>query len=352
MIDYQQLIDDLEDEKIIQLMFKLGCDDYTEKETYIQFKTICHNLVATEASEKLYYYKDSHLFVCYTECGPMNIFQFLKHYYECRSYEYDWYSDIIRLVELCGNNNEDFEGLQKIKGVDLRKITQKRSIEIEQPAYSKELLDMFIKYYPVEWLSDGITKEAMDKFNIRYSISQNKIIIPHYDIHDNLIGIRGRALNPDEVELAGKYMPVQIENKWYSHKLSLNLYGLNNTKNNIRKTGFAFLFEGEKSILQMEQFGVLNCSAAVCGSNFSKYQLNLLLKHCWPDEIVICFDNEEEKYSDKYFNKLYSTCKKYSNYCNFSFIYDRKGLTKKKDSPTDRGANIFFDLLDTRVKVR
>ena len=57
----------------------------------------------------------------------------------------------------------------------------------------------------------------MDKYNILYSISQEKIVIPHYDINNNLIGIRGRALNEWEIENVGKYMPIKIENKWYAH---------------------------------------------------------------------------------------------------------------------------------------
>ena len=44
-------------------------------------------------------------------------------------------------------------------------------------------------------MQENITKNSMDKYNIRYSISQNKIVIPHYDINNELIGIRGRALN-------------------------------------------------------------------------------------------------------------------------------------------------------------
>lgn len=40
-------------------------------------------------------------------------------------------------------------------------------------------------------------------------------------------------------------MPVCIEGKWYSHPLSLNLYGLNITKENIKQTGIAYLFEAE-----------------------------------------------------------------------------------------------------------
>ena len=85
MIDYKGIIDKLNIEAIIELMKNLGAEDYIEKDTYIQFQTICHNEDITDASHKLYFYKESKLFVCYTECGTMNIFQFLKTYYETRN---------------------------------------------------------------------------------------------------------------------------------------------------------------------------------------------------------------------------------------------------------------------------
>ena len=90
----------------------------------------------------------------------------------------------------------------------------------------------------------------------------------------------------------------------------------------------------------------------MCGSQFNKYQLNILLKHCAPNEIVICFDKEEKEGETKYFNKLYALCKKYNQYCNFSFMYDRLGLLDLKDSPSDKGEEVFKKLLEKRVKVR
>ena len=44
-----------------------------------------------------------------------------------------------------------------------------------------------------EWIEDGISYEIMKVYNILYSISRNKIVIPHYDAENNLIGIRGRT---------------------------------------------------------------------------------------------------------------------------------------------------------------
>lgn len=349
MIDYQGIIEQLDRQKVINLMEQLGVDDYIEHPDYVIFPTICHNEDPSEASMKLYYYENSHLFMCYTECGGQNIFQFLKHYYETRNIDYDWYQDIYKVILDCSNFKENRAGAPVYKKI---RDKYRRQEITELPTYSEKVLSCFTKFYTPEWLNDGISREAMDKFNILYSIPQNKIIIPHYNINDKLVGIRGRALNEWEIENIGKYMPVQIENKWYSHPLSLNLYGLNKTKDNIRKEGICFLFEAEKSVLQMDSFERPNCAAAVCGSQFNKFALKILIQNCHPKEIVICFDKEEKPGEEIYFNKLYSIGKKYSNYANFSFIYDRENLLNLKDSPTDRGESVFEQLLRKRVRIK
>lgn len=346
---YKELIDGLEEEKIIQLMNSLGAHHYNDTPKALIFPTICHNTNEDEASMKLYYYKNEKFFYCYTEDGGMSIFSFLKHYYEARGIDYDWYSDIYRVIENCSL-------VQSIEGFtspiyESLSIRYQRTEDIILPEINPGILDIFTKFYPPEWLEDGITKDAMDKFNISYSISQNKIIIPHYDVNQRLVGIRGRALDPWEIENVGKYMPVKIEGKWYAHGLSFNLYGLNWTIENIKKYKTVFIFESEKAVMQMENFQMPNCAVAVCGSNFNKHQLHILLDNCYPNEIVICFDKEELPGEDKYFNKLYSICHKYNSYCNFSFIYDREGLTEMKDSPTDKGEKIFKELLSRRVFV-
>lgn len=350
MINYKSIIEQLDTQKVIQLMETLGSDDYVQKPGYVIFKTICHNEDASEASMKLYYYENSHIFQCYTECGSMSIFQFLKVYYETRQIDYDWYEDVYKVILDCSNYRQ-LDGFAPKKYKSIRS-TYSAPERIKLPTYPNGIIDCFTKFYPQEWLNDGITRTTMDKFNIRYSIPQNKIIIPHYNINGELVGIRGRALNDWEVENVGKYMPVQIEGKWYSHPLSLNLYGLNHTKENIKRIGICFLVESEKAVLQMDGWDFANCSAAVCGSQFNKHALRLLIRTARPKEIVICFDKEEKEGSDEYFNKLYSIGKKYQTYADFSFIYDRENLLEMKDSPTDKGADIFWKLYKRRVRIK
>lgn len=350
MLDYQGIINSLESDRIIELMQKLGADRYVEKDDCIIFPTICHNISASDASMKLYYYKDNKFFYCYTQCSAMSIFKFLEEYYKTREIDYDWYNDIYLVAKNCALT-KSIEGFARVQYQSLKDRYRKK----EQPIlkeYQAGVLEIFQKTYPVEWLNDGISKEAMDKFNILYYPIQNKIIIPHYSIEDKLIGIRGRALNLDEIEKVGKYLPLQIEQTWYKHPLSLNLYGLNVNKDNIKKYKRVFVFESEKSVLQFESFKQPHCAVAVCGSAFNKYQLNLLLKYCSPKEVILCFDNEEKQNEEKYFNKLYKICQKYNNYVNMSFIYDRQNLTEKKDSPSDKGEEIFNKLIERRVKVK
>ena len=350
MINYEEIINNLTLDGIKQLLNSLDIP-FKENDIALIMPTVCHNSEIEGASWKLYYYKDTHIFYCYTECSKaMSIFKFLEQFYTIRQIEFDWYNDIYKVIVNCSVSKK-IDDFYIEKRINLKEKYRKK----EQPKlniYNPGVLDIFNKFYPVEWLNDGITQRAMDKFNILYSISQNKIIIPHYDINNNLIGIRGRALNKWEIENIGKYMPVKIENTWYKHPLSLNLYGLNINKDNIRKNGYVFLFEAEKSVLQFESFQQDNCAVAVCGSNFNKFQLNLLIKECHPKEIIICFDKEENKGEDKYFMKLWNICQKYKNYCNFSFIYDRDGLLDLKDSPTDKGEETFGKLLNKRVKVK
>lgn len=347
MIDYRTIIENLDCDAVINLMTKLGADRYREERTYIIFPTICHNECAEDASLKLYYYKDSKRFVCYTQCDSMTIFDFLCHYYETREINYDWVRDVVEVARTCSPFGE-LDGFQPPKYERLTDRFGRINRKVNLPVYDEKVLDVFSDYHPPEWVEEGITDSAMDKFGIKFSVPQNKIIIPHRDINGNLVGIRGRALDPWEVENLGKYMPVQIEQTWYKHPLSMNLYGLYENQANILKSGVCWVFEAEKSVLMCEGYYPNSCALAVCGSSLNKAQLNLIMEYCAPREIIICFDNEEQKGKQVYFDKLYHMCKKYKNYTNFSFIYDREGLTAAKDSPIDKGPEVFEELLRKR----
>lgn len=334
-------------------MEKLGVNNYKETNDAIIFPTICHNIEQDEASMKLYYYPKTKTFHCYTECGStFTIFDLFVKYYDLRGIEYNWYTDVLDIIE---NKSSVMAFSFDYQYESVSKKYQFNDRFVELPEYPKGILHIFEEHYCYEWLKEGITEDVMRRYHILYSYPQNSIVIPHYDINNRLVGIRKRALNKEDVEKA-KYMPIIIEGKIYSHPLSLNLYGLNFNIEAINKKRKVILFEGEKSVLKTAAYYEDNNSVAVCGSNFNKMQLNLLLYKTNIEEVIIGFDKEYEvvnsKEGNNYFEKLYNLCKKYDKYYNFSFIFDKENLLDYKDSPIDKGKDVFEKLLNQRVIVK
>lgn len=347
---FQDFKNSLTETDIINFFYSLGVDNYINKNDYLIFPTICHNEDIESASLKLYYYKSNKLFHCYTDCGEsFDIFGLIKRYSDTRGLNENTRKEITRnlLTKVNHQFQNSFDKENYISFIDKYKKIEYPELKV----LPEGTLAPFIKYYTYEWLNEGITPETMDKFNILYSITQNKIIIPHYDENNNLIGVRGRALNEEDIE-NGKYRPITIEEKVLSHPLSLNLYGLNINKLNIQKKHFAIIFEGEKSVLLMDKYYPESTAVATCGSNLHKAQINLLIKNN-VSEIILAYDKENtnKKVEEEYFNKLYNLCNKYKHYCNFSFIFDRENLLADKDSPIDKGLEVFEKLLSKRVQV-
>ena len=140
----------------------------------------------------------------------------------------------------------------------------------------------------------------------------------------------------------------------YNHPLGLNLYNFNNSRCIIPKMRKAIVFEGEKSVLKYQtMFGFENdISVACCGSSLSAYQTQLLID-AGAQEIIIAFDRQFQNIGDKEFQRLITNLKKtqikYKNYVQISYILDRKKLTGYKDSPVDKGKEIFLQLFKERI---
>ncbi len=345
---FEKVKSSLSKEDIIQILHDLGATTFTESGETIRFRSICHNMKEEDGDYNLAYYPETYSFYCFSSCGT----------------HYDIFSLIVKRSEVVGNPITMREAFQMVvnkanlvdvgNGEGYNPIRGKYEVKHigELGVYNEKVLNVFEEYYTAEWLDDGISAEVMKRFNILYSPLENSVIIPHYNSDNELVGIRSRLLDKELAEKYGKYMPTSIEGKLYRHPLGFNLYGLNTNKNNISRIGMAIIAEGEKSVLQAETFlgRENNVVCAACGSNINKWQIMKLIKDCTVQEIVIAFDKENDE-DGKYYSKLFALCKKYSPYCNFSFIYDTGGLLGEKESPFDKGAEVFYELIDKRIRI-
>lgn len=110
----------------------------------------------------------------------------------------------------------------------------------------------------------------------------------------------------------------------------------------------------EKSVLKAQTYFGFNNDiyVACCGSNVSAYQVQLLID-AGAQEIIIAFDRQFKHYGDNEYFHLIEHLKKitlkYKNYVNISCIIDKKKMTDYKDSPIDKGKEIFLKLFKERI---
>lgn len=357
--DKDKLKEQLDVEEIYDLLELWGGEpEYTSDGLISQ--TICHNLPG-EGSRKLYYYRNTRLFHCYTGCidPSFDVFELaIKIAKLQRSEDWDLYAAMNYIAHYFGLEGEEPEQEEKkLADWEIFKrhaiITKEESGFIQLKEYNPVILTRFAYPRIGSWEAEGILPEISRKNLIGYYAGGEQITIPHFDIDGRLVGVRGRFLSEEKANRYGKYMPLKVGKTQYNHPLSMNLYNLNNSKENIRQSGTAIVFEGEKSCLKMASiYGRDNdISVAVCGSSLSAYHIKLL-KALGVREIIVALDRQFQAIGDEEFkrlkNKLIYLGKKYGNAVKLTVIFDKDMITNYKDSPIDQGREKFEILLKER----
>ena len=361
MIDLNSLNERITVEDVKLIMEILDADFSQETDTEIKYRTICHG----GTKHKLYFYKESMTFYCYSECGRIgSIIDLVKKVKEFDNVysSGEWICKQLGISILqegsFGNTSIDTPRIDDWNYINFLKGKQKmesRSNEFE--ILDDRILNMFQNFHPSSWVNEGITHEVMDAFEVGYCVWQERITIPHRNKTGNLIGIRGRA-NSDDAMMFGKYVPLLTGNMTgktcFAHNLGDALYGLWLNKDCIKRKRKIMLVEAEKSVMQMASFFGIenNYSVAICGSNLSKRQIELILELA-PLEIIVALDKEYEEldsneykvWQDKMLKKF---VKPLSPYVKVSVIVDRDDLLGLKESPTDKGKDVFLKLFQDR----
>ena len=328
--------------------------------------TICHNEPGV-GSRKLYYYSNSDRYQCYTGCSEpsFDIFELVRKVFRIQKNKELDFNDAIRwvaqklniIVQLDNINPEDdiLEDWHYLDNYNRVQEIELSTNNIILKEYDKNILKRFNYNIAITpWLHEGISQKVIQDNQIGYYPGEEQITIPHFDINNKLVGIRGRSLIEDEADKYGKYRPLKINGELYNHPLSMNLYNLNNSKENIQIMKTAILYESEKSCLKYQSFfGQENdISVAVCGSAVSEFQINLLIQN-GAREIVLAFDRDFEELGDDRFkrlkNKVSNLSKKYCNDVIISIIWDKEKITGLKSSPIDEGADKFLQLFKERI---
>lgn len=200
-----------------------------------------------------------------------------------------------------------------------------------------KLIDDYVPMLHIDWYKEGIMPWSRDKFKLAYSYKHKRVIIPlRYWLTGELLGFNMRTTveNYNEFNIK-KYFITPTYPK------ALNLYGLYENYNSIKKAGYVVIYEAEKSVLKRDSLGD-STGVALSGHSISEEQVNILSG--LEVEIILALDK------DVPINEVRHICDKFKNHRNVSYIYDKWDIMSAKDSPADCSNKVYQFLFNHRVK--
>lgn len=197
----------------------------------------------------------------------------------------------------------------------------------------KNIMDKYKNVTISSWVNEGISKDVLEKYQVRYDDNACRIVFPIWDIDGRLINIKGRAAHPRWKEFGmAKYI--------YYFPLGKNdlFWGYHWHLQDIINKNEIILVEGEKSVMKLETNNVNNV-VALGTSHLSKEQMQILLK--LRVNVVVALDKDKNPREDKNLQNL-------SKYNKCFVIIDNNNLLKEKDSPIDCGIDVFKKLYEQK----
>lgn len=248
-----ELKESLTIDDVFSLVAEMGGEPRMDRSrNFFTALTICHQ----GDSHKLYYYDNTHLFKCFTNCGNFDIFELVLKVKRNEGIEWalpraiQYVTDFFGLSDYSLEENEeqeklpDWEILNKYNKNNSTNNNEKQKVELK--IYDKDILKYFPHPHIIPWEREEISRDIMERRGICYDPISQSILIPHYNINGELIGIRSRVLNKEDEETFGKYHPWKLGLTMFNHPLGFNLYNLNYSKDNIKAFKISIIFEGKR----------------------------------------------------------------------------------------------------------
>lgn len=278
--------------------------------------------------------RDPPFFYDYSSGQGGNVFNFVKAYHHCSSSE-----AIEILKKYAGFSGEVGEGRKKLAAASVckrfipPKHTQKASKAIILPDNYMERYEKRDDKLDV-WRREGISDASLTRFQVFYDRFDNRLVYPIRNMDGKIINVGGRTLDPDF-----KAKGLRKYNYYYSWGTISTVYGVFENLKYIKEAGEVILFEGCKSVLIADTWGIRN-TGAILTSHLSPTQMKILLR--LGVRVVFALDKDVDVTTDKNIGKL-------KNYTNVSYLKDTQGLLEAKDAPVDKGLEVFQKLYDAKL---
>ena len=377
-INKDELLNSLTDEEIVNICTALGDGDHKiDSNGNLCFNTcLCHE--GGDSPNKLIYYKHSNdprysdyktpILHCYTCNSSFDLIQLVIRANRLRGKTYTWYKALAWIAQFTGRIEQVTEDgeFTKIEKIDdfkwLNPLIEIRNRKKRCVPHLKVIPETYLEcfsYIPHEaWLNDGVTRESFSRFEIGYAAESNQITIPHRDLQGQLIGIRGRYLDQEDIDNIGKYVPIKLNGHILSHSLGSVLYGAWVTKDKIKECRKALVVEGEKSCLKAySMFHDNSYVVATCGSSISLTHQKILLNELGIEELIYMPDKDYKGDHDSFaaeawFQKQKKKLAPFVPYCKVYMMADVDDTWDYKSNAFDfNDKNKFIEEYDKKILI-
>ena len=266
-----------------------------------------------------------------------NVFTFVKHYYDCSS------RDAVEILKQYAGVNgaiaprrEKMAATIACKRFAKPKQTRKESASVILPE------DYMSRYEKREeklavWVNEGIARASLDKYQVYYDSFSDRLVYPIRNIAGQIVNIGGRTLDP-----MWKEKKQRKYTYFYPWGTMDTIYGLAENIKSILELKEIILFEGCKSVLLADTWGIHN-TGAILTSHLNPNQMKILARlGC---RVVFALDKDIRIREDINIKKL-------KQYVNVEYFWDKQDLLDEKDAPVDKGLEIFQSLYEHRMQFR
>ncbi len=200
----------------------------------------------------------------------------------------------------------------------------------------KEILEWYgvVPYY--QWYKEGLNISTQKYFQVGIDVNSERITFPIHNKDGELIGVKGRYCGKNkEIEDKYKYLYLVPCNK------SIEFFNLHRALPYIKKMKEVIVVEGGKTTMYLKQWGYPN-AISIEGDSLSDVQVHLLKELGLDIKYIFAFDKDKDtKFVKNEVSKLKGRLK-------FG-IFDIDDLLEDKDSPTDKGKEVWETLYHNNI---
>ena len=252
-------------------------------------------------------------------------------------------AEAAKLLLAYANITDDYRGAVRLEAADIAKRYRprqpaKRAVTLS--SLPEDYMDAMYETAPEKlsiWLAEGIGAESMERFQVRYDSISNRLVFPVRGMDGSIINVCGRTLNED-------YKSKRIPKYIYMRSIGAmpTIFGFAVNEEFIRRENQLILFEGSKSVMLADTWGIRN-TGAILTSHLSEWQMRELIRLQIP--VVFALDKDIDVRADKRICRL-------SKYVTVEAIVDTSDLLQSKMAPVDAGAATFQKLYDESIQIR